>query len=761
MSKAYKPTEEQRAVIEHEGSHALVNAVAGAGKSTTLVEHIARRVQLGADPRRIIAIQYNKSAQVSMQHKLKERLEGVDAPQARTFHSIGNAMLKRLVELGAMPAAKFESDPSVAADLQRRAIRAAWKASYGSDAYPSQDQIEGFSQFVTRVKADVRPAADVFRAGGYQIDCQAYIPAIAGLDQLASERRIYFFDDMLAATYQCLLAHPELWSHFRDRLDFVAIDEFQDINPVQYALLFGIVGQRAECMAIGDPDQAIYSFRGSDPVFINDHFLRDYEGASVYRLTNTFRYGHETALIANHIITNNTLRDDKITVAAPGNPDTRVIQLPQRPNEPSGLLMHVEEAHRQKQLRRQAVLVRYYSQSVPYEIELAAAGIPFHVYGREPLALIPEIACLIGAMCLAEDYWVVPNALRERFLSAMVHAPSIFATKEVLRAAGVAMANAMAHGQPVSEGLFNLASRGDIDNNRLRERLRDRANVIRLMEAGGLRGKRPSKVIDAYLNFTNFRQQLSSSAASEAQSAEIEQNINALQQMASRFSSTTELLDILGPLAGHEQNRPPEGDHLPILSIHRAKGLEWHKVYLPGWSALTFPRSYEDVEEERRLAYVAVTRAVDELVLMHPEDLTLDATNKVLHELPPQGATLSASKFLYEGEIGLSVAAAAALREGNVVNLGCRREEVVNRYAREAGYPHVCATTAPGVARRMQETSVNQRLQVKEGTRLRQGDKLYVVTQKLGDRYFYVTPLAGGDPRLISLDEAGWSVEPD
>lgn len=761
MGTKFKPTDEQVAVIEHEGSHALVNAVAGAGKSSTLVEHIARRVQLGADPRRIVAIQYNKAAQLSMQRKLKDRLEGIDAPQARTFHSIGNAMLKRLVEVGAMPAAKFESDPSVYADLQRRALRQAWKNAYGSDAYPSQDQIEGFSQFVTRVKADIRPASDVFRTAGYNIDCQPYIASIQVLDHLAAERKVYFFDDMLANTYSCLLAQPGLWSLFRDRLELVAVDEFQDINPVQYALLFGIVGSRAECMAIGDPDQAIYRFRGSDPAFINEHFVRDYEGTRVYRLTNTFRYGHETALLANHVITNNTQRDNKISVAAPGNPDTRVIHLPQKPGEPSGLITHLEPAFRDGSLRHHAVLVRYYSQSVPYEIELAAAGIPFHVYGREPLALIPEIACLIGAMSLAEDYWVIPNALQERFLSAMVHAPSIFATKEVLRAAGIAMANAMAHGQPISEGLFNLASSANIDNTRLRERLRDRANVIRLMEAGGLRGKPPSKVIEAYLNFTSFRQHLASSAASDAQAAEIEQNLNAFLNMASSFASTTELLDVLGPLAGHEQNKPPQGDHLAILSMHRSKGLEWHKVYLPGWSALTFPRQHEEIEEERRLAYVAITRAVDELVLMYPDDPTLDATNRVLHELPEKGASMSASKFLYEAEIGLSAAAADAIRTQRPLSIAARREDVVNRYAKESGFPYVSAKVPPDLAQRMRQTSVNQRLVVEPGNRLRQGNQLYKVTQQLGERYYYVSPLAGGDPRLISLDEPGWTIEPD
>lgn len=763
---AFRPTDEQLAVIEHRGSSACVNAVAGSGKTSTLVERNARLV-LEMDPARILNIQYNKSAQLTMQRKLKARIQAGSVPEARTFHSIGLGMMKRLIDVGALTPAKLEPSAAVYDQCMRAALRAEWKRVHGRDAFPSQEHAEAFKQFVTRAKADVRPAIEVFRSGDYQIECSPFPAAVARLDEIAREKKICFFDDLLSRTYETLFASPELWSLFANRFEEICVDEFQDVNPVQYALLQGLAGTRARCMVVGDADQSIYAFRGADPSFITTHFARDFAPCTLLRMTYTFRYGHRTALVADHIISKNTERDDKLTIAAPRNPDTVIERIAQTPNAPSGLVAHLQDALHTETLRRCAMLVRYYSTSIPYEIELAEAGIPFHVYGREPLLLIPEIAALVAAMSFATDHWVVPKEVRGRFMAAILKSPTIFAPSELLSRAALDMDRALEIGADASDALFTIANR--VDDPRLKSRLAKRADVVRLLEAGGLMHLPPAKIIQAYLSFTDFKSALGQGAGTAQQVREIEQNVAAFTQMASRFTSTHDLLDELGPMAGHREDKPPEFDHLPILSMHRAKGMEFSTVYLPGWSAGNFPREGEAIEEERRLAYVAVTRAIDTLVFLHPADDTLEEQIADSSVTPVDGKKVACSRFLYEGELGLAEHAAqyiSALEEkpprrfDGVAPLAVRRRDVLDPYMKALRIEPMRLEISDAAAAARTSTRANADLVVKEGDLLWNGPHAYRVQKRSFDRFYYVVPLNSGEPRLISLDEAGWSTSP-
>lgn len=759
MSRKLTFTREQQAVIEHQGSHALVSAVAGAGKTTTMVERIARLVQNGEPSDRIIALVYNKSAQESLAARLRDRLPGIKAPQARTFHSIGLAMMKRLIEIGALKPAELEGSEAVLDRYRRQALRSAWKQIHGKDAFPSKEQLEGFAQFVTKAKADIRSPQEVFREGDFTIDCSPFVPALAEMDRAASRAKICFYDDLLCKTYNALAADPELWDHFQGKINYIIADEFQDVNPVQYALIQGIAGERAEVMVVGDCDQSIYGFRGASVDFITKHFAEDFSPCTILRLTNTFRYGHQTALIANHIISRNLERDDKITVATPSNADTRVTRIPMRPKQPTGLVPQLLPAKERKELRQNAVLVRYYSQSVPYEIELAEAEIPFHVYGREPMLLIPEIASLVGALCLAADYWVIPEILRPRFLGAMLKSPTIFAPSNILERAAKVMGDCVDAGGSAASALFELAA--TVEDERLKARLKKRADVLRLLEAGGLRNMSPAKIIASYLTFTDFKTNMAAGAATQSQVSEIEQNVSAFTDLASRYPLTTDLLDMLGPLAAHRSDKPPPHDHVPILSMHRAKGLEWDTVFLPAWTAGTFPREHEPIEEERRLAYVAITRAIKHLVFLHPYDEVIDDQERSLDTAPPAGKKVSLSPFLYDAETGLCAAAAESIRSGNGRKIRARRADVLNRYAQEAGIAGLHAEVPPELQQLQRQTYANPNLVLTEGQRVRTPDgDHYQVASKVGDRFYYVLPLLGGDPRLMCLDEPGWFFEP-
>lgn len=754
-------TDEQWQVIMHGGTHAVVSAVAGAGKSTTLVERIARLIADGADPRRILPVQYNKSAQLSMQGKLDRRLDGISpAPKARTFHSIGYSMLKRLVSTGILAPVRLEASEAARDRYLRRSLRAAWARVHGRNTFPTQQQFEAYNQFVTCAKADTREPAEVFRSGDYGIDCAPFVTAIGMMDREARQAGVCFFDDLLSEVYWCLRERPELWGMFRG-YELFLIDEFQDINPVQYALLQGIVGDAGECMVVGDPDQAIYRYRGSDPSFITTRFERDFMPCTKFRLSHTFRYGHETALAANHVITKNEERDDKITVASDANPDTRVSFIRAQADGSSGVVPMLEQAKVEGSLKDIAVLVRYYSASVPLEIELTAAKIPCHTYGREPLLLIPEIAALVAALSLANGHWVMPDTAQSTFLQSLLLTPPLYAPAAITNPLALEMAAEIAHGRQASGAVFAMA--GKVADGKLADRLRKRADVIRLLESGGLKGKPPLKVIQTYLALTNAQAALQQAAGSKGQAREIEQNITAFSKLAQRHDDPIALLDQLGPMAAQREGQPPKEDHVAIFSYHRSKGLEYPTVILPGWLAGEFPREGEPIEEERRLAYVAMTRAVQELVFLVPQDPVFEESLEQLDQAIGSGVERSRrtaiSPFLFDAEIGLARAGRDAILTGGEACIEGRRADVLNRYLEATGHEEISAIVPAHLQASERSTAEQASITIVPNmTYLQNNGETYLVVGSAGiDGDFYVVkPLSGGPPRLMSLSEPGW-----
>lgn len=785
-------TSEQVPIIRHPGGHALVSAVAGSGKSTTMVERVAHLVEHGEDPGRILVIQYNKSAQVSMDRKLKERLPSGGAPKARTFHSIGLEMRKRLVELKVLPVARLVTSGVAQERAARQALRAAWSKHYGKDSYAPQEITEQFKEFVTRAKSDIRDAADVYRDGGYSGDTSVFPTAFEILMQEAQSQGVIYYDDLLYHPLQALKEDPDLWWYFagsrakgQPRYGHIIVDEFQDINSIQFYALQGLAGlvpfsvprdefelepaedgllppvsSTTSVMVVGDPDQAIYSWRGSDVSYITRYFAETFTPCQRYQLTRTFRYGHTTALLANHIITRNRERDDKITVAAPSNADTKITRLQYLPKQPTGLVRAIDRAHREHKLHRGAMLVRFYSMSIPYEIELTEAGIPFHVYGRAPLTHLPEIAAMVSSLSISSNYWTIEEDLLPIFFRSLVMFPSLFLPAHIIEQATDRMVLDYGRGLPLSRSIRDFCGSLGQGNNaghanaQARSRLLERASIIELLEGPGMRTYKPGRAIEAYLKLTGYLDKLKSGAI-KAEEEEARRNVTAFVEMTNRFENAKDLLDLVGPMAAFREDSPPKEDHLSIMSCHRAKGLEWPTVILPGWVAGVFPRDAENLEEERRLAYVAVTRAINHLVFIHPVDEAFNDINVNLAESPLLAA-IQVSPFLVDAEPGLCVRASEAIRSGQPTEITCRRSDIINRYAGEIGLDTLEAKTPPSLAAQLQSQATGP-LNLTEGDHLVSPDKhRYVVRGKINDMLYRIEPLSGGDPRYITANEPGW-----
>lgn len=747
-----------------------------------MVERVAHLLKQGVESRRILVIQYNTKAKDTMQAKLSKRLKGLNPPEARTFHSVGLKMRNYLVQMGALdPATLLTGNKETR--YVRKILRKAWIAANGKESFLPEDVAKQFPEFITLMKAGTLPAHKVFMDRGFGIECLPFISAFDLLETETQQDRVMFYDDQLYHPYKALRDDPSLWRHFTGVYEHLIVDEFQDANPIQFWLMQGICGlipydvmavdgsgrmveatpPVAQCMVVGDGDQAIYRFRGSDPNIIHHEFERSFTPATRYPMTRTFRYGHETALLANNLICRNRERDDKITVSSQSCPDTRIHMRTFKQDAPTGIVRLLTPAWRDERLHRVAMLVRYYSMIVPYELELISAGMPYHVYGRQPLMQIDEIASLAGALFLATNYWTVEDDERQSFFRAMLKVPSLFLTEEDLTDFSVDMEKASLSGAMLAPVLRRHADLIRQKDARKAMRLRERADTFDVLQSGALASAKPGVILQAYMNSTGLTMQLASQVGKKDQE-EVQRNIKAFVATAEKYESIVDLLDKLGARAGKRAKDPPEESHLGIYSIHGSKGEEWPTVILPGWTQDTFPRSAEEIEEERRLAYVAVTRAINNLIFLHPEDAAFSEFCTDL-ETVPNRREIRTSQFLLEAEPGIATRVAAALRDQQKADVTCRLANIGNRYLRDVGNADIRLTTPPSLAKLLSAASNPAKpasLKIGQSVFWRDRGKVdeYIVQQQWSDDIYQVRHMLTGESRVMALQDTGWTMTP-
>lgn len=677
-------TAEQLAIVDHVEGHSLITAVAGSGKTTTICERVGRLAE-HVDPARITCLMFNVSARKSFDRKLKERMKAPVMPEVRTYHSMGLKMFKRLVEVGALAPAELKKSSAQLEKNARSALRDAWQAQERNKSYPPSEAIDAFPAFITRVKATMKSPGRVFHEGQYPRHLAVLVSAFERFEKLSEKLRIMYYDDLIYRTMLAMRRRPELWSLFNN-IEHLLVDEFQDTNQAQFEMIQGLASGGAWVCAVGDDDQAIYSFRGSDVRFIQETFPRTFAPCTRFSLSTTFRYGHETSLLAAQIISRNAERTDKIPIAHRGNPDTRIHVVERRSECDSGIVPYLRKLEGERRLCDSALLVRYYSHSLPIELELVEAGIPFHVHGRAPLVFVPEIAAMVAAMSIAENYWTIDIEYRAKFFQALLHTPSLYLEGPVVQSMALQMMAAHEEdARLVSRPLIVHARSVESTNPALGKRLRERADLLDMLASGALEGHAPSVVLGAFLNITGLLKQVEQASSSKEASQEAKANIQALVALAASKDDTRALLDMLGPLAAHEETKPPAGDHLPVMSMHRAKGLEFEHVFLPGWTDGSYPRQGDSLEEERRLAYVAVTRAMRNLVFIVPKDQGFQEWIKDPAALPKPGTKRLCSPFLFDGDIGLCRRVASGLRLGSTGRIDARDGRIAQRYLHAAG----------------------------------------------------------------------------
>nr|WP_163502842.1 ATP-dependent helicase [Halomonas socia] len=608
-----KLTDEQHAVVGHAGGHARVAAVAGAGKTTTMVARVLHLLAQGAAPSRLLVLMFNRAAREDFTAKLARWAPAGQAlPDVRTFHSIGHRLTGTLTRWGVLAPRELLAQEWQRERLLRQAVQ---QSLHGDEAMLESaldgDRLEAFGHFCELVKAEMEAPQTLYERLDFGDDTGHFVDAFDAAEALLEQHRLMTYADLLYRPLRALEADAALRQRVQGFLDHVIIDEYQDINEAQQRLLALLAGERAAVMAVGDANQCIYEWRGARPDTMLEDFTRTFGAAHDYPLSITFRHGDALALAANHAIAANRRRPDQLCLAAAGNPNTRLSVA----QGGSALVEALGAWQRDgRHLAEGCILVRSWALSVSVQLQLLRAGLPFRLAREDRFVFrLPLVQALAGYLRLARQ----PRLLQDpAHLLLLLAQPTPFVARERLQALATQLAESQ---QWPSRDDPLLASLKPIQRRNLKRRW------ALLCDLPKLAAWPPSRLLAEVVERLDAEKVLKRAAARREKGEEDVRLLDVLIEQAAELDHDPEAFIALL----ERPDRDPaasagDADGILISTVHGAKGLEWPLVALWGVNEEDFPHYSRDnpltperLEEERRLFYVAMTRAREQLLMVH------------------------------------------------------------------------------------------------------------------------------------------------
>lgn len=698
-----KLTCEQNQVATHKSGHAKVVACPGSGKTETMLYRVHYLLSHGVDPTRLMVVMFNRAAKEGFDRRLKSVCsEFIKLPEIRTFHSLGLTISKRLVNAGLLSPATLITDEGVVIQMCRQAIRSA-DPEPAPHLLNDPDTLEAFKQFVDIVKSGLAAPAVVFDELGLRADYKFFLDAFDKLEQQRKRNKQRTFADLIYDPVKLLVRSPEAVALIKDRFQNIIVDEYQDTSAIQQEMIKIIAGTRADVMVIGDLDQCIYEFRGAKPEFIRTGFERDFPSVQRYTLSRTFRYGPRLAITSNYLISKNKERDLTLCVSAPSTPDTKVFVTEESANPQQGfnLAPFIQSWTASKRKHAEiAILPRLFADAYAPELQLLSVGIPYRLVGAPSILESKITQAILGFFHLSCGS-LAGHPRAQQLVDGMMTMPPVGARQDEMRELMMDIQ------RDPSRAPAKLKCASTLAQGIAQKKLRERASLFILFHA--LTPETPAHVaIREWARESGASQWWAKSATAEQQD-EKEKVFSAWLALASdRNLTVRSFLQTFADMeAAHDRMENTE-DAVLITSLHRAKGSEWPVVIMPGLQEGNFPfvpsdrpSGVAEMEGERRLFYVGITRAREQLYLLHPKDEVLNVCMRDGLDQAP--ANCIASRFLYEMNQSFSGAAATLVTGGSITLRSTPSPDIANAYFRELGMPEhaqklTVSTPPPGAA---------------------------------------------------------------
>lgn len=640
-------TWEQKSIVGHDTGHALVKAVPGSGKTTTLVKRIERLVKTGTDPRSILILMYNKSAQENFTEKLNTALKSGVIPEIRTFHSLALT----IVGYGERRQLIKKKSLITPTDYQyEQLVKQAYRYGFDYEAsYIDPNEIETFELFISRWRAAAVTPVDAANDPTFNSIKREFIRAYSRYCELLEENCLRTFDDCLVEAVALLRKDSSLGAHFKH----IIVDEYQDVNWIQHEMTRLLSKQDTSVMAVGDVNQCIYEWRGARPDFIGGLFEQHYQNTKVFQLSCTFRFGHKLSLIANSVIRRNSTKLTKLCVSHPSTPKTEVRL--HFDNCLSKVLSNLSVSS-----GTQAILSRTKANLAEAEIALRLCGLPYrYLNGSSALHTRTEIGILVVGVLLSVygDLRLLENHPNKKAIiyGYLKEAGFNWQTGQLK----AALSGLMAPHADLWTVLGQIFDGAQYQKDRL-------GRLATICQKDG--EETPAIDVLRRLGMEGFIDNVGSDGVTRTGSNDRQRGVVRIVELldSSKIDSRTFLKLILNP-----EEAATDCEPFILSTLHGSKGLEWDKVILIGLNEQEFPggktddlhsartsmsppSTNENIEEERRLFYVGITRTKQQLNLVAPLDEGLTLWLRNHWDSTPKKPPI-ATRFVYEA--GLSACA--------------------------------------------------------------------------------------------------------
>lgn len=633
----------QKSAVEATSGPLLILAGAGSGKTKTLTHRIAYLIAHERIwPNEILAVTFTNKAAREMRERLAQLLGENSGnrqfmPWMGTFHGICVRLLRQDgAALGIAPNYVIYDE-----DDRQGLIKQAMKTLGISE---KQVKPRAVSAAVSNAKNELLTPTDYEQTAQYPF--QKEVAKVYGLyERLRKEAGALDFDDLLIETVRLFREKPEVRDKWRTQFKHILIDEYQDTNAAQYAIVKSLVGEARNICVVGDDWQSIYSWRGAD--FTNIlNFERDFPGAMVVKLEQNYRSTGAILEAAHNVITKNMQRTDKVLWTA--EPSGAPVQVHASYDEAEEAYAVVSRIATQASIgaRRYgdfAVLYRTNAQSYTLERALLQQRVPYQIIGGVRFYDRKEIKDIVAYLRLIYQ----PND-RMSF-SRIVNVPA--------RGVGTAslekfLAWQAASGFDIISALINVEQTSTLTA-RAKKSLVALGDTLRTLQATNEAGTSPSDLISRLIEKISYRDVILDGTP---QAEEREANLGSLVSDAATFVSLPDFLEEVALMSSADT----EGDtqRVVLMTLHAAKGLEFPVVFMVGMEEGILPHSrvYEagpaELEEERRLCYVGMTRAREELHLSYSQSRLqfgqrgYNAPSRFLSDMGHEIAMSPASPFL-------------------------------------------------------------------------------------------------------------------
>ncbi|HYH69114.1 MAG TPA: UvrD-helicase domain-containing protein [Urbifossiella sp.] len=626
-------TDDQRAAVTHAEGPLLILAGAGSGKTRVITRRVGYLLQQGVRPGSILAITFTNKAAGEMRQRVEKLVPG-NRVWVSTFHSLGARLLRQYADRLGIDRNFTIYDT----DDRNKLVKDALAATGMDDVKFSPDRLGG---------AISKAKNQLLTPNGYEKTANDFFTQTVAKVYHGYEKRLRAanamdFDDLLYLPAQALKLNEEFRRDLDSRFRYVLIDEYQDTNSAQYEVARRLSVDYPNLCVVGDPDQSIYKWRGSDIKNILD-FERDFPTARVITLTHNYRSTKNVLRAASALIDRNKQRKKKALVTDnPNGEPVRVLTFDNGLDEAEGVVVRIKDAVKAGRFkyRDHAIFLRINALTRSLESAFVKHGVPFQIVKglafferKENRDVLAYLRLVVNPQDNVSFFRVVNEPTRGVGKTSLERLVSFAGREEIPLLAAAAQVARI----PDIKG---KAATGLRDFYRLVTELRTKLDLP------------PHELIDLVIKQSGYEKMLRDS--DDPEDADRLANVSELVTAAKQYhdeNPDSKAVDFLEQitLASDTDGWDEAADHVSVMTLHASKGLEFPVVYVLAVEEGLLPHERslgkdEDVEEERRLCFVGMTRAMKELYLSHARmrefrgQLNYAIPSSFLGELPRDGS---------------------------------------------------------------------------------------------------------------------------